>query len=326
MAKNAASKKLERLFSLLRHLRAGWCTLEMLSVELGTSTRTVFRYLRELNTLGFSIKRIRKYQCYRIRSEVILPNTQFDLEETLALITLCNETSETKQIPFLYAAHRAAVKLKTNLPGRLQDEIDRIGRALEVIPCPYNPLTGVRSTYDAVLDAQQREYSLRIWYKSPVEPEFITLLSPYKLLFSRRSWYVLGRSSLHRETRIFHVGRIIKYEITDEKFSVPRGFSSKQFFRNAWHIIPEHGKDSEVVVRFSPLVAQNVSEVIWHPKQKVLVREDGAIDFNVTVSGLNEISWWILGYGKEAEVLKPLKLRAMIKEHAEAMSQMYKND
>ena len=67
-------------------------------------------------------------------------------------------------------------------------------------------------------------------------------------------------------------------------------------------MIPEKGRDSEVVVRFSKLVAQNVAEVNWHKTQRLAWRDDGTLDFHVTVSGLNEISWWILGYGDQAEV------------------------
>ena len=47
------------------------------------------------------------------------------------------------------------------------------------------------------------------------------------------------------------------------------------------------------------------------------------MDFHVTVSGLKEISWWILGYGKEAEVLKLQKLREMIRSHAEEILKKY---
>ncbi len=50
-------------------------------------------------------------------------------------------------------------------------------------------------------------------------------------------------------------------------------------------MIPEKGRDREVVVRFSKLVAQNVAEVNWHKTQQVVFRDDGSADFRVTVSG-----------------------------------------
>jgi predicted DNA-binding transcriptional regulator YafY len=43
----------------------------------------------------------------------------------------------------------------------------------------------------------------------------------------------------------------------------------------------------------------------------------------VQVSGLREISWWILGYGDQAEVLKPAALRDLIAQRALRMAEMY---
>jgi proteasome accessory factor B len=89
-------------------------------------------------------------------------------------------------------------------------------------------------------------------------------------------------------------------------------------------LIPEPGRDSRVLIRFSKLVAQNVAEVVWHKTQQTAARDDGTLDFRVTVSGINEISWWILGYGDEAEVLEPPALRRLVAERAARMAQRYR--
>ena len=88
-------------------------------------------------------------------------------------------------------------------------------------------------------------------------------------------------------------------------------------------MIPEKGRDSDVVVRFGKLVAQNVAEVNWHKTQRLAWRDDGTLDFHVTVSGLNEISWWILGYGDQAEAIEPPELRRLVAERAKRMAAMY---
>ena len=165
---------------------------------------------------------------------------------------------------------------------------------------------------------------MRIRYRSLTEWEEIrTRLNPYRLLFSRRSWYVIGRSSMHRSTRTFNVGRVAEVELLDTRFEVPRGFSIDRYLRNAWHLVPEPGRDSEVLIRFSKMVAQNVAEVAWHKTQRLKFNGDGTLDFSVTVSGLNEISWWILGYGDQAKVLKPAKLRRMVSQRAARTAEQY---
>jgi proteasome accessory factor B len=89
-------------------------------------------------------------------------------------------------------------------------------------------------------------------------------------------------------------------------------------------VAPDSGRaDQDVVVRFAPLVARNVAEVAWHKTQRIVERQDGSIDFHVSVSGLNEISWWILGYGDQAEVLRPARLRQMIADRAGKLVELY---
>ena len=71
------------------------------------------------------------------------------------------------------------------------------------------------------------------------------------------------------------------------------------------------------------MVAQNVAEVTWHKTQQLTFRKDGTLDFRATVSGLGEISWWVLGYGDQAEVLEPAKLRRLVADRAARMARCY---
>ena len=43
----------------------------------------------------------------------------------------------------------------------------------------------------------------------------------------------------------------------------------------------------------------------------------------MTVEGLREISWWILGYGDQAEVLEPRELRNMVADRVRGMAATY---
>lgn len=88
-------------------------------------------------------------------------------------------------------------------------------------------------------------------------------------------------------------------------------------------MIREPSNTAHVVVRFQPMVANNVAEVTWHPTQRITRRPDGSIDFSVTVEGIREIAWWILGYGDQAEVIKPKELREMIARRVRGMATIY---
>ena len=154
-----------------------------------------------------------------------------------------------------------------------------------------------------------------------------TRLSPYRLMFSRRSWYVIGRSSIHRQTRLFHLGRIRAIETTSDTYRIPRGFSLERHLRNAWHLIPERGPGSAWCgFASSRWLRGNVAEVQWHKTQQAQFNADGSLDFQVKVSGLHEISWWVLGYGDQAEVIQPSELRALVGRQALQMANLYADD
>jgi predicted DNA-binding transcriptional regulator YafY len=298
--------------------------VEGLAQECGVSRRTIFRDMELLRTSGVPLAYDEERQLHHIAGSNYLPATNFTAEEALALIVLCHEMGDRSGLPFLNPARSAAVKLETALPGRLRDQLREVVNALHIQLLPKNPLEGKSPVYNQLLAAITRRQSVRLQYRSLNEGEEIrTKLSPYQLFFSRRSWYVVGRSSLHRATRTFNVGRIVQIETLEERYEIPRGFSLERFLRNAWHLIPEPGPDREVLVRFSKMVAQNVAEVNWHKTQKLTINEDGTLDFQVTVSGLNEISWWILGYGDQVEVIKPLELRRLIAQRVAQMAKMY---
>ncbi len=128
---------------------------------------------------------------------------------------------------------------------------------------------------------------------------------------------------MHREVRTFNLGRVISAELLDRTYTIPPRFSLERYLGNAWHLIREPGKSQQVVVRFQKMVAHNVAEVRWHKTQRIAWNSDETMDFSVTVDGLNEISWWILGYGDQAEVLKPAKLRTLIAERLRGMTETY---
>jgi len=264
-------------------------------------------------------------QHYRLPGTQFLPPFNFTPEEAISLILLCHEMGGRSRLPFLAAAQSASLKLESALPTRLREQVHATVDNVQIKIPPSNPLSGQQPVYDHLVEAIRGRRCVRIRYVAPTEEgEFSTKLSPYRLLFSRRSWYVIGRSSLHRGVRTFNVGRILNLEPLDDALAIPRGFSIDRYLRNAWHLIPEPGPDQDVVVRFSKMVAKNVAEVNWHKRQRLEFNSDGTLDFHVTVSGLKEISWWILGYGDQAEVIRPPELRRIVAGHAKHMIQRYR--
>jgi predicted DNA-binding transcriptional regulator YafY len=320
--------RISRLIQLLGLLQAGkGHNVSAMANACAVSRRTIFRDLEVLRQAGVPLVFDDEQGIYRIPGTYFLPPTNFTAEEALAVVVLCYEFGSQRQLPFYEAAHSAALKLESSLPVPVREHLREATAAVQIKLQPSNRLEGQTPVYQQLLNCIAGRRPVRITYDSFSDRKLIRLnLSPYRLLFSRHSWYVIGRSSLHREVRTFNVGRIQSLVLLDERFHVPRSFSIERYLGNAWHLIPEPGPDQDVVVRFSPMVARNVGEVLWHKTQRLVPREDGSLDFHVRVSGVNEISWWILGYGDQAEVLKPARLRQIVADRAGRMAKLYNGE
>ena len=318
------TERLRRLLTILKLMQTGRATPDSLARECGLSRRTIFRDIEAIRTAGIPLVFNEEQRRYSLAQDFFLKSTHFTPAEALAVITLAFEIGDRSKFPFFAAARDAALKLVSILPPELKEYVANIGDSVQYLVEPRNPLDEHETVFDLLLKANSARLAVAVTYQSPAEPGDMQLtLRPYVIFFSRRSWYVVGHSSLHDETRTFNIGRIREIALTNESFVVPDKFDLENYLGNAWHLIPESGRDSHVILRFSPKVAQNVSEVHWHKTQKIVPLDNGGIEYHVTVSGVNEIAWWVLGYGKEVEVPSPPELRRIIRRHVETLVKMY---
>ncbi len=323
----ASVDKIRRFLKLIERLQSGRVYNSKDLAEIcGVSRRTIFRDLKLLQDSGLPVLYDEQRQGYWMSAASFLPPTDLTLAETLALIVMARSLGRPEDgLPFFQAARDAGLKLFSNLPEKFQQEIGDLGDLIDIHLPRHNPLDDVQPHHERLMRSLAERRKVRLRYGSLFEQkELRTLLSPYRLFFARRSWYAIGHSSIHRAVRTFHLGRIVESELTDGRYEIPPRFSLARYLGNAWHMIRERGRRTDVVVRFQPKVATNVAEVTWHKTQRIDWNEDGTMDFRVTVDGLHEISWWILGYGNRAEVLEPDELREMIADHAAGMLKTYR--
>lgn len=322
----AAIDKIKRILTLVERLQSGRLyNARELADFCEVSHRTMFRDLKVLQKSGVPVLYDDQRRGYFMPAASFLPPTDLTLQEALAMIVLTQELGDRERgIPFQEAARKASLKFLSNITGQLKSYLGDATAAVHVRTEPRHALKGARTHYELLQQALAEKKKVRLRYNSLFDGcEIGLLLSPYAMLFSRRSWYVVGRSSIHRAIRTFHLGRILESTLTDDVFKLPPRFSLSKHLGLAWHLIREPAKKARVVVRFQPLVAPNVAEVTWHPTQQVEHREDGSIDFSVTVEGLREIAWWILGYGDQAEVLEPRELRQIVAERVRGLAAIY---
>lgn len=253
------------------------------------------------------------------------PPMDLTAEEARSIMTLAGAFGQQRrQLPFYLAVQSAAAKIERNLPAETRKKLRRITRSLKIRPNRVSILAEKAVFYQQFVEAIEKRCIVQVEYESFTEwKQITTKLQPYQLLFSQHSWYVIGHSSLHREIRTFKLARIKSMKLLRKRFVLPRSFNLERHLGNAWHIMSSPSPDSHVIIKFDSVVARNVAEVAWHKTQRTKFLADGSLEYHATVSGLEEIAWWILGYGDQAEVLQPAKLRRLIAQRAKNMAAMY---
>lgn len=322
----SSNERVDRILRLISVLQSGRShNSGQLARLCGVSRRTIFRDLATLQESGLRIVFDETRQGYSLAPQTYLPPTDFTLPEALALLVLCRELGDGDHgIPFLRAAQSAGLKLVGSLPQTMREYVGDVASAIAIRLDVRNRESPDPSRYEELVQALSQRRHVRIRYNSFSERKEIgTLLSPFRMLFRRRSWYVIGRSSLHRAIRTFNVGRITALELLETQYRIPPRFDLDRYLGDAWNLIREPDRPLAVRIRFSAIVASNVEEVRWHRTQRMERDPDGALVFCARVEGMREIVWWILGYGEQAEVLEPPELRAEVVRRIEAMRAMY---
>jgi len=284
-------------------------TAEEMARELNVSKRTIFRDLNVLESANVPYYYDGDRGGYTIHGHFFLPPVNLTLGEALAVLLLAGPLRRTREMPLMANASRAAMKLESILPSGVRRHVGSALRHFRVSPPPRAQHRGLEDMFDTLARAVADHNVCRIAYVSFHEQKHLALdVHPLRLVFMSRAWYVVAWSAEHGQVRTFKLGRIAKLTVTGETFEPPPDFDLDKHFGQAWSMIPE-GQLHDVHLRFERKVAGNVAEVQWHPSQRVHFNDDGSADVWFRVDGLGEITWWILGYGNQVEVIAPPALR-----------------
>lgn len=148
--------------------------------------------------------------------------------------------------------------------------------------------------------------------RAPRRPRQI-LLDPYTLLVYKKGLYLVGYSQRHEAICTFAFDGIREVDwLRGESFEYPDDYHPSQLIEGAFDLIG--GEPQRVWIRFSPNVARYIRRSLWHPSQKIwmLRGEGGAIELTMDVALTVELTSWILGFGRDAEVVHPHALRTEI--------------
>lgn len=282
-----------------------------LASELEVSARTIIRDVQSLKDAGAPI--ISTAEGYKLEETGWVSNLSMSGEEKFVMLAGLQMVIQSKDPSLQRIANRLIEKLVggTNIigttpvlggPTHQEDENLKKVRRLRVavdmkkwVTFNYNKPHGVGADFKEI--------------------------RPLAVFFRRHAFYLVGFPKDLDEPRMYRINRIQNLAMMKESFKSV-GFDIQTYLDDAFEFFAS-GPIEEVVIRFDKSVAPFISELVWHPRQKLTPLPDGGLKFELRVSINQEIVRWILQYGGECEVLSPKILRDMVKEQAVRMSHIY---
>lgn len=291
--------------------------------RLGMSVRNVYRDLKALEG-EVGLPMWSEGGRWGMLESAFLPPLKLTLSEAMAVFLGARLMVRyaDKYDPDLASAFE---KLAASLPDTLREHVARSLDVLQDAPLDADFIDHVRQLTRAWADRRvvEIEYEGAAYEGRPGERSRRTV-RPFLIepSLQTHALYLIGWDEDRDGMRTFKIERIRDVRVTPRPFEPPEGATLERDLRRGWDIIADQPA-TEVVVRFSPAVADRVGETTWHSLQRTERSPDGGLIWRSTVSGVIEVRLWILSWGDDAEVLEPAELRAQVREIHERAAARY---
>ena len=290
-------------------------TLAQIQSELGVTKRTVQRDIAVIEGAGFPVtSEVRNGTVFwrfieGFRADAPISLT---LTEQMALYFSKGLFKPLQGTPVYESLESAIQKIGSQLPPQGLRFLREMNQAISVSSFGWKDYSRSKQVIEALTRAVFHKFTVRLSHRAAQYDDAIEReVDPYRLWYVNNGLYLVGHDHWKSDLRVFAVDRIQWVKPTNRRFEVPSDFDFEKFTANAFNMI--WGETQEVKIRFSPEQARYVQERTWHPSQKIVKgRKDGSIILTLQVADLGEVKRWLIGFGAEAEVLKPSGLRKEI--------------
>ena len=208
--------------------------------------------------------------------------------------------------------------LKRPVMARIEPDLEALTEAegLALRPGPKLEINAevVGALREAIIT--RRKVRLHYLYRGSGKRGYETV-HPYGFLYGNRHYLVAwSESEKAKDFRNFALSNIERVEPLKRPFTRRQRFSLQAYAERSFGVFQEEPFD--VVWRFSPKVAADARQYMFHPTQKFEDQPDGSLVVQFRAGGALEMSWHLYTWGHDVEVIKPLKLKSLLSKSTAA--------
>ena len=321
------SRKRDRTARLLRLQLLLWQNPNGLSIseiarKCSVSERTVFRDLIALETelkvplWGEGNKR-------GILEGYFLPPITLTSKEAVNIFISSRLMLQMSQV---YSPNIVAtfMKINTIIPQPLKRHVQKTIDKLERLP-----INEVRiKNFEKLTEAWASHRKVHIFYRAKRDKSEEHIIEIYFIEpdFWGRCSYVIAYDQQRNTISTFRTNRINGHvTVKDETYETPEDFELREYIDDTFGIYTSKNPMT-LKALFSSKVSEAVSRTIWHPSQKLEWVDDGSVLMTLRMRNAIYLRGWILGWGTEVEILKPIWLRDKMASVFKSLSEIYRSE
>lgn len=285
--------------------------------------RTIRRDLEALEAGGFPITtdlvngqtRWRLMEGFRN-----IPALGFSATELMALLFSRNLLKPLEGTEIQASLASALNKAATALPPQGHQYVRQMHEIFSVGLGAHKSYRQHKETIDRITQAIARARTAQIRYYSASRNKTTRReVDPYRLWYAAGGLYLIAYDHLRRDVRMFAVERIRSISLTNHPYQFPLGFDIEAYVQDA--LVVMRGRRIEVELLFSKAAAAWVKDKIWHESQEMFPLKDGRLRMVLRVADTQELVGWILSFGSQVQVIRPVALKEKVRDEARKVLQ-----
>jgi len=260
---------------------------------------------------------------YRLLSNMKVADINLSPSEVIALHFLKGHAGVYKGTGIEVEIHRAFEKLAAFIPARAAD---RLGKINDLVT-PFSKFTknyaGKEEIIQTLTGSILQQKTCSVDYHSFRDDKLKVIdVDPLTFFEHHGGLYLFARLTSVGEVRMLAVERIGRVTPTEDTFTAPVDFHPEELLDEAFDLI--YDDPVTVTIRFSQSQARYIRERRWAKEQKIMEHPGGCIIFEMKTSGWGSVKRWVLGFGRDAEVIEPIKMRNEIADDLLATLESYR--
>lgn len=310
--------KTERLFALVLLLQnRPNLTSQDLANHFGVSRRTVFRDLRTLAESGVPLTYAEEGG-YEILEGYQLPPLMLTGREAATVLIGSEFLRLQSDLSLRADADQVAMKIRAVLPNNLREYIDKLQE--RTVIAPY--LQDDPSPAPTENDGQWYELSEAVANRRTIWMEYFVdsrqeltkrKIEPLGLVYYSETWNVIAYDHLRKAVRNFRLDRIRRMKTLMDTFTPPEGFDLQTYLSEK----SLGGSGEEITLLFRKYTYKLARKSI--PSSILSIEEmEDKVRVHFKFERLEYLAPWLLGYGTDVTIEKPVRLRQMVADLAQS--------